>query len=73
MLKKIGNIIVNTVITVGAIVVIGSVAYENYEVRQELNEYKRVYDGLELYEDGSWAYKDKEYFFWNWDLKYIEK
>lgn len=44
-------------------------------VEYVLNEYKAVYDGLELFEDGSWTYKDgvDEYYFWNWDLQYVGK
>ena len=43
------------------------------ETENALNEYKKVYDGLIIFEDGSWTYEDEEYFFWNWDTEYIGK
>lgn len=70
MMKKLKNIIV-----VWCIIMIVFLGSQAVVLNNELNEYKKVYDGLELFEDGSWTYKEgvNEYHFWNWDLNYVKK
>lgn len=43
------------------------------ELEDEVLEYRKVYDGIKIYEDGTWVYRDEEYYFWNYHLEYVGK
>jgi len=63
-----------TIVAVGLLLII-ILSINLYTAKAELNEYQKVYDGLTIFEDGSWTYDEgvSEYFFWNWDLEYVGK
>ena len=46
-----------TIVAVGLLIVI-ILSINLYTAKEELNEYKKVYDGLILFEDGSWTYDE---------------
>lgn len=49
-----------------------AVKTQTSEAQTELTRYRAIYDGINVYEDGSWAYKEgvEPYFFWNWTGKW---
>lgn len=61
-----------TIIIIGLAISTVALGFKAYAVDRQLQEYKQVYDGLELFEDGSWTYEDDEYYFWNWETEYVK-
>lgn len=47
------------------IIAILFLSISNLKTFNELKEYKTKYDGLYIYEDGSWDYVDEYYNFWD--------
>ena len=55
------------IISIVGVLTIALLTYKTITLNSELSQYRKTYDGLNIYEDGSWDFKGEEYFFWNWN------